>query len=222
MEPKKLIYLHASRGRPELALEAITSFIASMKSGIPFSYVLSLDEDDPKLPKYMELFKDKDFVKKIVVSANTSVVPATNKAAEYITDEDLIFNLSDDFQPTPFWDVLMLDFIKEIPTEEYLVHIGDGHQFRMDCAIIQILSTALYRKLGFIFYPGYKSMYADNDLYHTARAMGVAYTCRKFYIYHSHPGFGDRPWDDTYTREDSGMAFGEEMFRKRSAENFGV
>jgi len=221
---KKLIYLHASRGRPKLALEAIESFIESMESNIPFTYVLSIDTSDPCREEYFQLFTKKPWVNRIIVNDNHNVVEATNKAAEYITNEDLIFNLSDDFEPTPQWDIKLIKFISNITTEEYLVHIGDGHQFRMDCAIIQILSTALYRKLGYIFYPEYKSMYADNDLLAVAKALGVAHTCHDFYIYHSHPGFGDRPWDETYLAEQSDERFkqGWEVLQKRIKENFGV
>jgi hypothetical protein len=81
----------------------------------------------------------------------------------------------------------------------------------------------LYRKLGFIFYPEYISMFADNDLYQTAVRLNCVYTGQIDFL-HEHPCWGMTNWDDTYHRTNRPQSYevGQRVFSQRSANNFGV
>ena len=48
-----------SRGRPELAKNMIDSAIAT--SNIPLEFLLYLNDDDPELPRYIELIDSKHY-----------------------------------------------------------------------------------------------------------------------------------------------------------------
>lgn len=221
MRVNKLVYLHPSRGRPELALKSIETFIDSMKSGIPFSYILSIDDDDPKLEEYLYLYDKKSFVKAITINRNVGVVSAFNRAAMGITDEDLIFGFCDDLEPTEYWDTKLIEFIENrVTTSEYLIHISDGHTLRSDCATIPIISTSLYNKLGYFLHPAYPSHWADNDLLQTAKRLGFVYTCTDFYILHAHPDWGHRPSDEIYQRMARLAPLGQQIYLCRMFEGF--
>lgn len=192
----------------------------------PYLCVLSLDDDDPYLASYFDLFERESCVK-IVNQINKGCCEAINRAAQYmnIYKGDLIVVISDDLIPFAGWDNKLLEFIDQnITKDEFLIHISDGHGFRDDCALIPIMSGALYQKLGYVFYPEYISQFADNDLWNVCHRLGAVYPFRDFAFFHNHPDFGGSlPLDDTYRHSNSSdkIALGRKIWERRCTENFG-
>ena len=224
------MFLHASRGRPEISMKTARNITESMRSGVPFTYYLSLDLDDPTLPRYYEETTKSQLISDVVLGENQGCVQATNRGATKYTDEDLIINMADDIGVNVVgWDVYVLKFIENIPNAEYLVHMPNATPNSHDTAVYQFLSGPLYKKLGYIFYPEYISMYADNDLWATSTALGVRYDFTtppnpQLFI-HNHPTyFREIQWDDTYTRTNRPMCYkqGEEIYKRRKAERFPI
>ena len=228
MEVKKILIVHASRGRPIRGIQSAISFIHQMSTEIPFTYVFSLDTDDPKLLEYQKNIGELPFSSKVVIRNNNGSVQATNYGAEFLTDEDLIFVNGDDLGTSNSfgWDEKLLKFISTIDTDSFLIHLPSGIPNSNECAIIQCMSAGLYKKMGTIFYPEYISMFADNDVFMTAKAMGAVrtYTGEPLNFTHDHPSFGRGEWDDTYTRTNRKEAWeiGHRIFCRRQEENFGV
>lgn len=227
MEVNKIAIIHPSRGRPKWAKETYNNFVSKAKS-IPISYYLSLDEDDKDLENYIKEFAGEDV--KIIISKNTrpgSVEP-TNAVQKHLKDESLILGVNDDFVPMENWDEPLINFINNaVATKEYFVHVRtSANNFRPECSECCIISRAFIDKLGFILYPEYWSMWADNDLTSTAKAFGFYYAFPEYYMRHENPAQPDNntPMDDTYRRTGSQEAFdiGKKIYEKRLADNFGV
>lgn len=228
---KKIMFVQATRGRPGPGIEAALRITRNMRSNMPFSYYFSLDTDDPTLPEYRKNISHLPFVSDICVGNNKGCVDATNAGALRLSDEDLIVVSGDDMAIRQVgWDMYVLDFIeRNISTDEYLVHFPDETANSKEIAIYQILSAPLYRKMGFIFYPEYISMYGDNDLWATCNRLGVIHNFRSppnpLLFYHDHPGLGGAmEWDDTYKRTNDASCYrkGEEVFKRRELENFPI
>jgi len=222
MKISKLLIIHPSRGRPVMARENANQLIDNRSTNIPFRYILSLDRDDPRLQEYLNDL-GLHFQTARMVEDNASVIPAVNRAAERLADEDLIFNMSDDIASTPGWDERLIRFINGIPSEQYLVQpvdMDNGSRI----PVIQIMSAALYRSLGYVLPPMYFSMFADDDLIETCRRLNVVYPCSTLGFDHRHPCWGKGEWDDTYRRENAPEAYasGLEIFNRRRSENFGI
>jgi len=226
MHVNKLFIIHATRGRPERAILAAQRMVGGMVAKTPFTYIFSVDFDDMTLVKYRDVLGALDFPYQIIVNDNEGCCQATNRAAELLTDEDLIFVNGDDLNTPVGWDKPLLDFVETIPVNEFLVHLPAGIPNSGNSAILQCLSAALYRRMGFIFYPEYISMFGDTDLYQYALALHAVHTYQgpPIHFIHEHPSFGLAKWDGTYTRTNQPEKFnkGKRLIEERMANNFGL
>ena len=221
MKVKKIMFAHASRGRPVKAMDAAKRMTGMMTENTPFTYYLSLDIDDPFLPDYIHNVETLDFKVEILVRNNRGCVDATNRVLKFCQDEDLlIVNTEDLGIKTIGWDKFLIEFIDKISHNEYMVHFPDAAPNAKECAIYQVLSISLCKKLGYIFYPRYISMYADNDLWSTCRRLGVVNNYDgPLLFFHDHPGHGSKTmeWDETYKHTNRPICYenGAALFAKR-------
>ena len=223
MKLDSILIVHPSRGRPELALKAAQALLSDMTSGIRVSYVFALDLDDPKLNEYLDLIDKTKFSCRVDVGDNDGYVKAVNAGAKLHAGEDLLFGMGDDLLSVNGWDSILKEAVARINDDVYLLHVSDIENGK-DCAILQIMSSAMYRMLGWFNYPEYVCMYADNDLLGLARAMGCVHEV-KVGFHHNHPTINPAvPWDETYVRENEPWKYeqGRKLFEARKAQNFGV
>src|SRR5690348_10685062 len=99
----KISLIHPSRGRADKSFSTTKKWIEN--SGVELELVLSLDKSDRSINDYYLNYLDVAGI--MAVNDNTSVVEATNKAAERATGDILIY-LSDDFDCPPNWGLSVL------------------------------------------------------------------------------------------------------------------
>lgn len=215
----KFSLIHPTRGRLLPARDCFYLWYDLMSSYNDIEYILSLDTDDAAnyLPIVQELMKLANF--KVVTSPNRNVVQALNNGAKYSTGDVLIY-VSDDFMCPENWDVEIQKAVGK--EDDWVLAVYDGIQKRVQT--ISILSRKYYQRLGYIYYPEYISMFADPDFTETAKAMGKMIDGMHLTFKHNHHTVGGLPYDETYARENSRVAWdhGEKLFNKRREENFGV
>lgn len=221
MKLEKLLIIHPSRGRPLMALSHANDLIVNLRSSVACNYVFSLDDDDPWLTDYTQRLKDYHY--EHIIAGNRTVVEAVNRAAATLSDEDMIFNMSDDIASTAGWDQRLKDFVDTIASPEYLVLPVDMYNGQ-NVPVIQMVSAALYRRFGYLLPPMYDSMYADNDLLESCHRLRVVFPCRGLGFEHLHPSAGKGQWDETYARENRPEAYasGQAMLAQRRSQNFGL
>lgn len=208
----KISLIHPSRGRAEKAKKTFDfwNFMASGQHEI--EHVLSLDLDDHQVAMYKNLFPPER--SSVVVSSNSCVVEATNIAAKISTGDILVY-LSDDFKCPKDWDLLILD--RMMVEEKQLLRVNDGYQpMENDVLTIPIMTRKLYDFLKYFWYPEYRSMWVDVDLF---------FTCKPFMIVapdlifmHEHPVTGKCQTDDTYRRSNLNWDSGKAIIERRSKE----
>lgn len=207
--------LHPSRGRPQKSFQNSQEWID--KAGCPVELIVSLDISDSESMKYRMHYK----AETIIENNNTSVVEATNHAAK-IAKGDILVYLSDDFRCFDNWGLAVL---KEFENESrpLLIKVDDCLQkFDVPVLTIPIMNRALYERLGYFWHPGYKSMFVDEDLYWTARKLGVLKNCEHLKFAHEHPANGKAPDDETYRRSAANWDQGKALFAQRKAQGFPV
>ena len=217
---KQLMIIHPSRGRPQMAKKAMKQIISSMSTSIRFTYYLSLDSDDLTLGSYQNIFSDSRV--QLVIGDNPhEVVQATNRAAENIQEEKVILCHTDDYFFGNGWDRILFDFVNNIDADVFLIHFPSVRNSK-NKAIPQVLSAGLYKKLGYIFYPKYISMYADDDLYHTAKSLNVIHTLRDWPMKHRNPvfGFGKRDITSKRTNRPEAFQLGRRILGERKNRKF--
>lgn len=207
--------LHPSRGRPHKSRENVLNWVS--KASTPVEVIVSIDEGDPFKDDYkVAYFADPV---KLIVNDNTSVVEATNHAAKLATGDILLY-LSDDFDCPDGWDVKILEAAKSFGAE-WLLKVDDCLQrFDVGVLTIPIMSAGLYRKLGYFWHPGYKSMFVDEDLYWTCRKLGVLRNAEHLKFPHLHCSVGKAERDETYIRSEKNWDQGKAFFQQRKAAGF--
>jgi hypothetical protein len=205
--------LHPSRGRPEKAYNTYKLWLSRAKEK-NIEYILGIDEDDKHKSKYIELFKKEGKNAKVFIGNNNSLVECTNKIAR-LSKGDILIYLSDDFECPVYWDVQILRATKD--HAKFLLKVDDCVQpFHQTVLTIPIMSRTLYSELGYFWFPEYKSMFCDVDLYHSTK---------KYHIYAPELRFRHDHWlqhgkvDETYKRSESNWKQGQKVWEKRQKEN---
>ena len=153
-------------------------------------------------------------------------VEGVNLAAEYATG-DILIVVADDQFPCEHWDTLISSPGTEHHAPKHMViwvPTGTPTEFNRGVIVMPIMSRALYEKWGYVFYPGYESMYADNDLCEHARTEGVLIEARHLAVFpHRHflftPGV---EVDDAYKVQNrpEAYAIGERLLNARRHNGF--
>ena len=189
-----------------------------------------------------------DFKGKIVWNeARRCYVDSVNTAARAATGNILIV-IADDQFPCQDWDVELLKV--SVPTEHFLrgewvmeVSTGTVKERERGIIVMPILSRARYERLGYVFYPEYESMYADNDFAEHAKQDGIVIDARHLMFPHRHPliplqtaalangqpisaAFGEfiAMADDAYKAQNRMEAYvaGQQIFERRRANHFPI
>jgi hypothetical protein len=203
--------IHPSRGRPEKSVE--NSRLWMMMSGVPTELIPSLDKDDPYLSQYLKVYKG------AVIGENDCVVQATNRAAAQASGDILVY-LSDDFACFPNWGKAIEEEFKKYqgPT---LIKVDDCLQsFHVKVLTIPIMNRECYKKLGYFFHPGYKSMFCDEHLYHRANKLGMLKFAPHLKFEHKHVSVGKAKNDETYTRSAANWNQGKAKFEEHKRMGF--
>ena len=202
--------IHPSRGRPFKARDTAKKWIES--AGTKVEHILSIDADDTTAPMY-------DWADYCIVGNNNSVVEATNRAAEEVSGDILLY-LSDDFDCFHDWALAIEKEVKDFPPL-WLLKVDDCLQ-KFDVAVltIPIMSKGLYQRLGYFWYPEYKSMFVDEDLFWTCRKLGVIHNAPHLKFEHRHASVGKAQDDETYRRSARNWDQGKELFAKRKGLGF--
>lgn len=211
--------IHPSRGRAQKAKDTYHHWMSKASGKIQIQHILSLDYSDPSINDYIALQVSSG----MMVNENTCVVEATNHGAKKATGDILIY-LSDDFKCPDNWDELILDaFGDKLLTEPALVKVDDCLQGFDICVLtIPIMNRKLYEKLGYFWYPGYKSMFVDEDLFWTTKNNNWMILAPELKFPHEHVCNGKAENDETYQRSAANWDQGKALFAQRSAEGFPV
>lgn len=206
--------VHPSRGRAEVAHKCYSDWRSKSKS--EFEYILVIDSDDKDLNKYLALFDGL----KIVVGESKNVVEAMNLGATKATG-DIIVGISDDFSCPENWDEYLYSKL-DINKEEALL-VNDGHDEHL-MMTIPILTKKLYDRLGYIYYPKFTGIYADNHIAEYCDKLGVLKRNREKVFLHKHWAYGHYTADETNKRHDNpeGWMIGRRVIEEFRKNNYGV
>lgn len=215
----KFSLIHPSRSRPQQAIETAQEWLR--KAGkVDVEWILSLDTSDPALMQY-QLELSHYSIYKLAVNNNTSVVEATNNACKHATGDVLIY-LSDDFKCPDNWgELLEIEFKDE--NRPLLLKVDDCLQrFEVPVLTIPIMNRKLYERLGYFWYPEYKSMFVDEDLYWTVQKLGAMKNAKHLKFEHCHVSNGKAPNDETYIRSAANWDQGKKLFAERKSKGFPI
>lgn len=211
MPDKQITIIHPSRSRAELAFKSASQWVAS--AGMDVEYILGLDEDDPQLNKYTEVYTG--FNRLVVTSKNRSAVDAINNAAK-LASGDILIVISDDWLLPQNWAV---DILKASDGKtDWIMNTPDGLQKWL--ITLPILDRTYYNRFGYIYFPEYRHMFADTEISCVADLTGrrIEADIQFHHKHYSTPG--GIPKDAISIRADATWEQGEKLFIERYKRNF--
>lgn len=213
----KISLVHPSRDRVARAEEAAQEWWSNRSGDHTIEHIVSIDADDPARAAYATMTSRLGLI--LAVHPNRTMIEAANRGAARASG-DLLVVVSDDFGCPPQWDRALASLVDGRPRAAVLV--GDAAGARI--MTLPILTRAYYRELGYVYYPGYRSMFADDDLTATARRDGVLVDARHLVFPHRHYSLQRSAEDATYLRQNSHHAWwsGWALFEQRRMSGFGA
>jgi hypothetical protein len=159
-----------------------------------------------------------------------SCVDGWNETARHATGHLLIMN-ADDFYPPPHWDSSFLKVVRNVRgvakwgNKDFVLQISqalaDGNS--SDMLNTAILSRARYERLGYVYYPEYEGMFADDDYSEHAWMDNVVIDARHMVFEHRHPTTTPGvEWDDAYRYENRKESYyaGRTILERRRKDRF--
>jgi len=208
---------HPSYGRPEQARRCVQQWLDRMVTDTSIEWILSLNDNDPQFSNYMKVMDDTGLI--VVADTFNGMVAASNAAASR-SKGDILILVSDDMEAPQGWDKMLLADQWLNGANPVVLQVHDG--IRSDIVTLPIMNRTAYNVLGYLYHPGYVSMFADNDLAETAKTHHLYRVSSIAGFQHNHWINGKAQKDATYQREGSTIAWqiGEKLFEQRKKEGF--
>lgn len=201
--------VHATR-RGTAALRARDRWLDAAAHPGQIEWIFAVDEDDAATAA---VFAESD---RVIRSPGDGGSVAAWNAAAVVSTGEIIVQMSDDWTPAPQWDATIRERLAGREKSEAVLRISDGHRTdELICMVI--LTRAYYARYGRIFYPGYFSVYSDNDFTLQAERDGVIVEARDVVFEHNHPLFTTRLLDKVYRRSNAPLRYehGRALFKSR-------
>lgn len=216
-----------SRGRPEKSLATFQKW--NNPDTYNFQYILSLDQDDPLLDKYLDIYPDYFSLKdtpnnaRILVNKNRSAIDAINAAAKYAW-ADILMVVSDDSEPCADGSNYdnqhnWADKIHQaVPRHrDWILKTQDGIQPWI--ITMPIMGRDYYQRFGYIYHPDYAHMFCDTELTCVADITGKKIVSNIMFPHKHYSVTGETP-DFIAKKNDATWAQGEKLFLERYKRNF--
>lgn len=211
-----------SRSRPDQLLRVAKEYKKRAANPVRLCWLFSFDSDDDTATE--ELFKSIGGIvqsEKLVISKLPSEgkISAINRDVnDYPFEWDILLNISDDQIPEADGYDNMIRNLMPADLDASL-WFYDGAQPRINTQEIQ--GRVYYNRLKYIYYPGYKSFYCDNEATEVAQRLGKLIKSERCIIRHHHPAIIKSVKNDSlYDRNQKFWDHDKALFHKRKMEGF--
>jgi hypothetical protein len=185
-------------------------------------FLITIDEDDIEMNnsdclEILSTFKNC----KVVVDYSSSKVHAVNRDMNYAKDWDILLLASDDMIPQiKGYDEIIINKMKDIyPNTDGVLWFNDGFK-KSELNTICILGKRYYEKFNYIYYPGYKSTWCDNEFMTVADLLGKQTYFDDVIIKHEHPDWGFGKQDEVHKKNQQDFNYDMTLYNNRKKINF--
>lgn len=208
-KPVKISVCHATRGRPQEAINARILWMKKAADPASIEWIFSCDDDDEK----SQALKNWHMIK-----GNGGCVAAWNRAAA-IARGEIIIQGSDDWDPPLHWDKIITDRLGDTSKPKVLA-ISDGHR-KDDLLCMAILTKARLQDQGTMFaaeYDACSGIFSDNEFSKRAAYDRVIVPAKDIVFTHNNPLFTGATQDNEFKRHNAkeNYELGEKIFRERN------
>lgn len=221
--PMKFLYKFASRSRPEKFFNCVENIYINSRNK-EFTILATLDIDDTTMNNDDVIEKLKRYDKVYPVWGNSkNKIDAINRDMDKAPEWDILINMSDDmmFIEQGYDEIIEADMMKHFPDGDCLLHYPDQNQGR-NCMTLSIMDKKYYDRFGFIYYPGYVSLWCDIEAQEVGKIVNRYKFINTRIFNHYHPSFGQAKYDEQYRKTEDSTVRTQDMetYEHRKRNNF--
>ena len=160
----------------------------------------------------------------VIGEEQDTCVKAMNYGASKATG-DILVCISDDMLPCQDWDKLIIEELEKVGNTDFLLFTQDGTNGWI--CTLPILGREYYNRFGYIYNPEYKHLFADTEMSAVAIMTDKIIISDLVFI-HNHfamSAAGYKRDKDEFDKPHwtaEAWQFGEEIYNRHKADNFGV
>uniref|UniRef100_A0A6C0I7E7 Glycosyltransferase n=1 Tax=viral metagenome TaxID=1070528 RepID=A0A6C0I7E7_9ZZZZ len=169
----RLLIKLASRSRPVQLLSIVRKYIEFANDTKNIIFVISLDTDDETVTDELQKqLQDVHSCIKVCMGISKSKIDAINRDIPNPQTFDILLVASDDMIPqVKGYDTIIREKMrKHYPDTDGVLFFNDGYSGKT-LNTLSIMGRKYYQRFGYIYYPGYKSFYCDNEFMRTAEKL---------------------------------------------------
>lgn len=188
-------------------------------------FCISIDDDDISMNNEEVLSRLDNYENLTTfIGSSKSKIEAINSDIDEFNDWDIVLLASDDMIPQVkgYDDILRENMIKYYPDTDGVLWFFDG--YRRDLNTLCILGKKYYDRFGYIYHPGYKSFYCDNEFMIVADKLKKQTFIDQLIIRHEHPDVPQfrKEYDESYKKNQKYYPVDDAFFKLRQKNNFGL
>jgi len=220
----KILIKFPTRGRRNKFFTVLNRYHTYAKNINNLQFLVSIDEDDavmnnPESLKILESFRNTRFT----IGKSESKIHAINRDIPVTGDWDILFLASDDMIPQikGYDDVIINDMKKYYPDTDGVLWYNDGFQGNK-LNTLCILGKKYFQRFNYIYYPGYRSLWSDNEFMTVANILQKQKYFESVIIKHEHFDWGFGKPDEIHYRNIKDKNHDMSLFKERERFNFGL
>lgn len=221
----KILIKFPTRGRPHLFLKTLNLYYKLANDKQNLFFLISLDEDDVEMSSViinesLLNYNNLDFF----YGKSNNKIHAVNRDMDLLEfDYDIILLASDDMIPqVQGYDEIIRNKMHELyPDTDGILFFDDGYK-KDTLNTLCILGKKYYERFGYIYYPGYVSLFADNEFMEVGYLLNKQTYINQCIIKHEHPdnGFSGMSRDNIHLLNNKFFHIDESLFIERQNKNF--
>ena len=218
----RIIYKLPSRSRPAKLLACLDNILAMARHD-DFIIIPTLDDNDytvnQELKEQLTVFGD---CVQPVYGRSSSKIHAVNRDVPK-SEWDIIIATSDDmeFIESGFDLQIIEHMIKFFPDTDGVLHYPDGFP-HADILSLPVIGRKYYDRQGYIFFPGYVSLFPDEEAIIVGKSLGKLASIQYDFVRHNHPANGVGQMDAQYKYTEKFYPVDKRTFESRKRRNFFV
>jgi|WetSurMetagenome_2_1015567.scaffolds.fasta_scaffold175055_1 hypothetical protein len=221
----KLLIKFPTRSRPEKFLKILDLYYKKCANPALTEFCITIDEDDlsmnnEKVLSILDGYKNLSYF----IGHSASKIAACNVDIDRMEGWDIVLLASDDMIPQidSYDEIIRGTMERYYSDTDGVLWFFDGD--KRDLNTLCILGKKYYDRFGYIYHPGYKSLFCDVEFTKVANMLQKQTFIEQVIIKHEHPDIPEYKdnFDALYSRNNSLYSGDSKLFKKRKRKKFGL
>jgi len=223
----KLLIKFPTRNRPKKFFDSFQKYLDLLDDKENTHFLISIDDDDKTMNNDKVLDRIEGICENVDIFigfSKTKIEAINADMNDFEDDWDIVLLASDDMMPKmQGYDTKIRDNMKKYyPDTDGVLWFFDGN--RRDLNTLCILGKKYYDRFGYIYHPGYKSFYSDDEFTRVASRFKRQTFIDEVIIKHEHPDIPEHrgKMDELYVSNHKYYPIDAKFFELRLSNRFGI